>query len=61
MENPEGFAEMFIHNLTSAHLSIQKWLRQHRHDVSKMSMNGASKTSGLASWTMQGLCGDMKP
>jgi len=61
MENPDGFAATFIHNRTIACLSIQKWLQQHRYYVQKMSVDGVSTTSGLASWKMQGLCGDIKP
>jgi len=60
MENPDGFTATFIHNRIIARLSIQKWLRQHHYYVLEMSIKRASTTSGLASWKMQGLCGNIK-
>jgi len=61
MENPDGFAATFTHNRTIARLSGQKWFRQHRCYVLKMSVNRASMTLGLASLKIQVLCGDIKP
>ena len=61
MGNPDRFATTFIHNPAIARLSSPKWSKQHRYYVLKMSVNGLSMTPGLASWTMQGLSGDIKP
>jgi len=61
MENPEGFAATLTHNQTISHLASQTSLRQHPYYVVKMNVNGASMTSGLAYWKMQGLCRIINP
>jgi len=39
MENPRGFTATFTHIGTIARISSQKWSRQHRYYVLKMSVN----------------------
>jgi hypothetical protein len=45
----KGSAATSSHNQTIGRLSRQKWLRQHRYYVLKMSVNGASTIIGFAS------------
>jgi hypothetical protein len=61
MESPEGYTVTFTHNQTIGHLSRNTLLQQYRYFVLKMSNNGASMTSGLASSKIQGLCGNINP
>jgi len=56
---PVGCAVTVSHNRTIGHLSIEQWCWQHFYCVLKMSVNRASTTFGLASWKMQGLCGNI--
>jgi len=56
-----GCAATLSHNRTIGRRSRRKSLRQHSYYVWKMIVNRASTTSGLATWQMQGLCGDIDP
>jgi len=52
----KGCAVTLTHNQTIGRRSKQKWLQQHRCNVLNMSVNGASKSLGLAFCTMNGIC-----
>jgi len=56
-----GCAATLPHNRAIGRLSRQKLFQQHRNNVPKMSVNGASMTFGLVSWIILGLCSGMKP
>jgi len=60
-EKYKGCVATLNYHRTVGRLSTQKWLQQHRYYVLKMSVNGASTTSGIASWKRQGMCGDIDP
>jgi hypothetical protein len=61
MKHPVGCAVTVSHNQTIGPLSMEQWWWQHFYYVLKMSVNRASTTFGLASWKMNGLCGDVTP
>jgi len=59
--NCMGCAATLRHNHAIGRLSRQNVIQQHRYYVLKMSVNGASTTLGLVSWTILVLCGDNRP
>jgi len=61
MKYPVGCAVTVRHNQTIGRLCIEQWWWQHFYYVLKMSINRASTISGLASWKLHGLCGDITP
>jgi hypothetical protein len=61
MKQPAGYAMTLTHNRTIGCIATDKWVLQRCYYVLKMSVNGASMTFGHASWTIQGLCGDVVP
>jgi hypothetical protein len=56
-----GWAAMLLPNCVISHLSRQKIQQQHHYYVLKISVNGASTTSGLVLWKILVLCGGIKP
>jgi hypothetical protein len=54
-----GCGATLTHNRTISRLSRQKHLQQHRYNVLKMTVNGASAIVALASWIIVGLSGDI--
>jgi hypothetical protein len=56
-----GCAATLPHNRAICRLSRQNLLQQHRYNVLKMSINGASTTFGIVSRKIIGLCLNIKP
>jgi len=61
LERTRACAASLTYNRTIGHLSRQKCLWKHHYYVLKLSSNGASTIFGLASETIQRLCGDINP
>jgi len=61
MKHSVGCVGTVSHNRTISRLSIQRSRQQHFYYVLKMSVNRVSTTFGLASWEMNGLCGNINP
>jgi len=57
----KGRVATSTHNRSIGIFSRQKWLRQHRCYVQRMSVNGASMIVDLASCILKGLSDDMNP
>jgi hypothetical protein len=57
----QGCATTLIHSKTVSLISRLNDLQHHGYDVLKLSVNGLAMNFALASWTMQGLCSDIKP